>query len=131
MTEAQRLGWASTTAPAPSWRASRPAQAPRPFHLTPAPCSHRAAGFFNCLRLPTMPSDQDKPRRAGRPRSTDPRTMRGMRLTALEWSTYQALGGNTWLSAQLARARLSPEQKADRDRRLAGTQQALDLDPAK
>lgn len=72
-----------------------------------------------------------KPRRAGRPRSTDPRTMRGMRLTALEWSTYQALGGNTWLSAQLARARLSPEQKADRDRRLSGTQQALDLDPAK
>lgn len=60
--------------------------------------------------------------KGGRPRSTDPRTMRGMRLTAREWATYQALGGGAWLSAQLARARLTPEQRADRDARLAAAQ---------
>ncbi len=70
------------------------------------------------MTTPTT-ADQDKPRSAGgRPRSTDPRTMRGVRMTAKEWATYQALGGPAWLSAQLARARLTPEQRADRDTRL-------------
>ena len=57
-----------------------------------------------------------EPRRAGgRPRSTDPRTMRGIRMTAREWATFQALGGSDWFAQAMARAKLSPEQRARRD----------------
>lgn len=70
------------------------------------------------MTTPTT-ADQDKPRRAGgRPRSTDPRTMRGIRMTAHEWATFQALGGVDWFGRTIARAKLTPEQRADRDARL-------------
>lgn len=70
----------------------------------------------------------DTPNKGGRPRSTDPRTMRGWRATAQEWATYQALGGSAWLAARLKSARLTPEQQATRARILSelGGQQAID-----
>lgn len=75
---------------------------------------------------PTSTTDQDKPRRAGgRPRSTDPRTMRGIRMTAREWATFQALGGSDWFAQAMARAKLTPEQRARRDGLM---QQGLDLE---
>ena len=74
----------------------------------------------------TTPTPTPEPRRAGgRPRSADPRTMRGFRLTATEWATLQALGGAAWLAAALARAKLSTEQRARRDGLM---QQGLDLE---
>ena len=41
--------------------------------------------------------------------------MRGVRLTAQEWATLQALGGAEWIRARLARARLTPAQQAARE----------------
>lgn len=73
----------------------------------------------------------DTTKKGGRPRSTDPRTMRGIRMTAREWATFQALGGADWFSAAIARARLTPEQRTDRDARLSNAQQGLDLDTAR
>lgn len=69
--------------------------------------------------------------KGGRPRSADPRTMRGIRMTAREWATFQALGGSDWFSSAIARARLTPEQRADRDARLSNAQQGLDIDTAR
>ena len=70
-------------------------------------------------------------KKGGRPRSTDPRTMRGIRMTAKEWATFQALGGADWFSAAITRARLTPEQRADRDAQLSNAQQGLDIDTAR
>lgn len=70
--------------------------------------------------MPTKnPHPPAEPRGRGRPRSTDPRTMRGFRATAEEWATYQALGGNAWLMQKLKAARLTPEQASERARILA------------
>jgi hypothetical protein len=55
--------------------------------------------------------------------------MRGFRLTALEFATLQVLGGPSWLSSSLARAKLTPDQRARRAA-LLDAQQALDLDPS-
>lgn len=61
-----------------------------------------------------MTTKTTEPRSPGRPRSDDPRQVRGVRLTAEEWAKFQALGGALWLRARLDRARLTPEQAAQR-----------------
>lgn len=79
------------------------------------------------MTTPTTPTAE--PRRAGgRPRSTDPRMMRGIRMTAREWATFQALGGSEWFARTIARAKLTPEQRAERDAALGNAQHGLDLD---
>lgn len=79
----------------------------------------------------TPPADTPRRRAGGRPRSADPRTMRGFRLTAFEFATLQALGGPAWLSKTLARAKLTPQQRAERDAAIGNAQQGLDLDTAR
>lgn len=64
-------------------------------------------------------SDTPKRSLGGRPPVEEPRVVRGVRFTALEWATYQALGGATWLRDVLASADLTPEQAAARDQYLA------------
>lgn len=64
----------------------------------------------------------------GRPKSEEPRAVRGVRLTAHEWATLQALGGADWIRARLARARLTPAEQAAREALLleAAGQQRLE-----
>jgi hypothetical protein len=54
--------------------------------------------------------------------------MRGIRMTAREWATFQALGGSEWFAQAMARAKLTPEQRTERDAILGNAQQGLDLD---
>lgn len=44
------------------------------------------------------------PKRVGRPPVEEPRQTRGVRMTAQEWATFQALGGGEWLRDMLAKA---------------------------
>lgn len=67
-------------------------------------------------------TDTTEPKRIGRPpKGADKKQMRGVRMTPREWATYQALGGPQWFGAALARARLTPEQRAARDAFLQGS----------
>jgi hypothetical protein len=46
-------------------------------------------------------------------------------MTAREWATFQALGGSDWFAQAMARAKLTPTQRARRD---GLTQPGLELD---
>ena len=69
------------------------------------------------------------PKRIGRPPKSpdDRKQQRGIRMTPREWATYQALGGPAWFSGAIARARLTPEQRARRDAIEAETLAQLDI----
>lgn len=64
------------------------------------------------MKTKTKTTPTPAPRPPGRPRVAEARRMRGLRLTAEEWATLQALGGADWLRDRLRRARLSDEQHA-------------------
>ena len=73
-------------------------------------------------------TDTTEPKRIGRPpKGADKKQMRGVRMTPREWATYQALGGPQWFGAALARARLTPEQRARRDAIESETLGQLDI----
>lgn len=79
--------------------------------------------------MPNTTTTPTKPRNVGgRPRSTDPRTVRGIRMTVREFATYQALGGPDWFASAITRAKLTPDQRAHRDAIIGNAQQGLDLD---
>lgn len=71
----------------------------------------------------------DTAKRIGRPSkgASDKKQQRGIRMTPREWATYQALGGPAWFASAIARARLTPEQRARRDAIEAETLAQLDI----